>query len=298
MGQTGAAVAFNGRSFRPRELELIQEVVGSCGGLSRMELAQTVCELLGWTRANGGLKARECREFLERLEAEGRLRLPEKRPGKPVGTRTRVPVTAAGDVQPLLRCTLAEVQPIHLVQVTSKAERLLFRELVGRHHYLGYRVPFGGQVQYLVYGCDPGRQVLACLQFSSAAWRMAARDRWIGWDDGTRERNLPRVVNNSRFLILPWVEITNLASTVLSLAARRVAEDWPRRYGMVPLLLETLVDPSRYRGGCYRASNWLEVGVTSGRGRMDREHLRHQAAPKAVFVYPLARDARRQLQAS
>jgi hypothetical protein len=296
MARNGAALAFSGRSFDRRELALIQEVVGSCGGLSRMELAHTVCELLGWTRSNGGLKARECREFLERLEAEGVLRLPAKRAGKPVGTRTRVPVTAQGEVQPRLVASVSDVQPIQLVAVASREERLLFRELVGRHHYLGYAVPFGAQMQYLVYGCEPERRVLACLQFLSAAWRMAARDQWIGWGGAARERNLPRVVNNSRFLIMPWVEVPNLASTILSLAARRLKEDWPRRYGTVPLLLETLVDPVRYRGGCYRAANWQEVGVTSGRGRMDREHLRHQAAPKIVFVYALARDARRKLQ--
>lgn len=298
MARNGAAVTFSGRVFSGRELALIQEVVESCGGLSRMELAHTVCELLGWTRANGGLKARECREFLERLESDGVLKLPVKRPGKPVGTRTRIPVTARGDMQPALVGTVGDLQPIELVVVRSQEERLLFRELVGRHHYLGHAVPFGAQLRYLVYGARPSRAVVACVQFSSAGWRMAARDRWIGWDEASRLRNLPRVVNNSRFLILPWVQVPNLASTILSLCARRLPDDWRARYGVSPVLLETLVDGRRYRGGCYRASNWVEVGVTSGRGRMDREHLRHQAAPKIVFVYPLVRDACRQLRAS
>lgn len=298
MGKNATVASFSGRQFTAAELALIQEVVDTCGGLSRVELASTVCELLGWSRANGGLKARECREFLERLEGEGLLRLPEKRAGKPVGTRTRIPMTARGDAQPVLRCAVAAVLPIYLGLVTSREDRLLFRELVGRHHYLGYAVPFGAQLQYLVRGPHGAGSVLACLQFSSAAWRMAARDRWIGWDDAARARNLPRVVNNSRFLILPWVEVPNLASTILSLAARRVVDDWRARYGVSPVLLETLVDPSRYRGGCYRASNWREVGVTSGRGRMDREHRRHQSSPKTVFVYPLLRDVRRALQES
>ncbi len=291
-------VTFSGRVFRPKDLALIQEVVGTFGGLSRMELAGTVCEHLGWHRANGRLKARECREFLEKLEGEGRFVLPAKRPGKPVGTKTSVPLTSQGDMQSPLVSTLADVQPVEIVAVASADERRLFRELVGRHHYLGYSVPFGAQVQYLVYGSAPARQVLACLQFSSAAWRMAARDRWIGWDDAVRGQNLARVVSNSRFLILPWVNIPNLASTVLALGTRRLAEEWPRRYGVVPLLLETLVDPRRFRGGCYRASNWVEVGTTSGRGRMDREHQRHDAEPKTVFVYPLVRDAARQLRES
>ncbi len=291
-------VTFSGRAFRPKDLALIQEVVGAFGGLSRMELAHTVCEHLGWSRASGRLKARECREFLEKLEQEGRLRLPAKRPGKPVGARTSIPVTRLGDARPALVATLADVQPIEVIAVASDHDRRLFRELVGRHHYLGYAVPFGARAQYLVYGSAPERQVLGCLQYSSAAWRMAARDRWIGWNDAARGRNLPRVVSNSRFLILPWVNVPNLASMVLALAARRMAEEWPRRYGVVPLLLETLVDPVRFRGGCYRASNWVDVGTTAGRGRMDRDHARHGAEPKTVFVYPLVRDAALQLRES
>jgi len=183
-----------------------------------------------------------------------------------------------------------------LEAVTTEGQRLLFRELVGRHHYLGHAVPFGAHLRYLVYASQPERTVVGCLQFSSPAWRMAVRDRWIGWDEGTRRRNLQRVVNNSRFLILPWVRVRNLASRVLSLATRRLEGDWAERYAVEPLLVETLVDPSRYTGHCYRAANWIEVGVTTGRGRMDRERLREGASPKLVFVYPLAREATRQLR--
>jgi hypothetical protein len=134
------------------------------------------------------------------------------------------------------------------------------------------------------------------MQFSSPAWRMKARDQWIGWDDTTRSRNLQRVVTNSRFLILPWVHIQNLASTVLSLALRRLVIDWEQRYGVRPLLVETLVDPGRFTGGCYLAANWIALGGTAGRGRMDREHQRHGAAPKKLLVYPLHRDAARRLR--
>jgi hypothetical protein len=126
---------------------------------------------------------------------------------------------------------------------------------------------------------------------------MAARDGWIGWDDETRRRNLSRVVSNSRFLILPWVHVRNLASTVLSLASRALGPDWRELYGVEPLLVETLVDESRFRGTCYLAASWIELGSTSGRGRMDREHLREGASPKRLFVHPLRRDARRRLAA-
>jgi hypothetical protein len=287
---------FSGREFTPNELALIHEVVESCSGLSRKELAQTVCELLGWKRPSGALKAQECREFLERLEMAGVLELPQRQSRRPVGSRTRVPVTARGERGRDLVGEVGDFAPIEIETVAMADQRLLFRELVGRHHYLGHAVPFGAQLRYLVYASRPERTVVGCVQFSSPAWRMAARDAWIGWDDATRQRNLQRVVNNSRFLILPWVRVKNLASMVLSQAARRVCGDWPRRYGVEVLLLETLVDTSRYSGHCYQAANWIRLGETSGRGRMDREHLRHGAAPKTVLVYPLMKDAARRLR--
>jgi hypothetical protein len=287
--------SFCGREVSAAELALLQEVVASCAGLSRMELARTVCELVDWTRPAGGLKARECREFLERLDAQGLLQLPAKRLTKPPGARTRVPLTAAGEPGAPLEGDVGQVAPIGLEPVREPAQRQLFRELVGRYHYLGHAVPFGAHLRYLVWASQPARAVVGCVQFSSPGWRMAARDRWIGWDDRTRQRNLQRVVNNSRLLILPWVRVRNLASTVLALAARAVARDWPACYGVTPLLLETLVEPDRYRGTCYRAANWIALGLTTGRGRMDRAH-RPAPAPKAVLVYPLVPDVRQRLR--
>lgn len=288
--------SFCGQEVGAAKLALIREVVASCAGLSRMELAHTVCELVGWTRASGRLKARECWEFLEQLDAQGQVQLPAKRSTKPRGTRTRVPRTAQGEPGAPLAGEVGQVAPIALELVGAPHQQRLFRELVGRHHYLGHAVPFGAQLRYLVWASRPTRVVVGCLQFSSPAWRMAARDQWIGWDDATRRRNLQRVVNNSRFLILPWVCVRNLASSVLARAAREVAGAWSARYGVEPLLLETLVDRQRYHGGCYRAANWIELGVTTGRGRMDRAHRRPDAGPKAVLVYPLLPDACRRLR--
>ena len=214
-----ATTRFSGRAFSAQELRLIREIVRDCSGLSRMELARTVCELLRWRRPNGRLKARECREFLERLDADGTLVLPDKRRGRAVGSVTRVPRTAAGEPGRPLRGTVRDVEPLAVELVREPAERLLFRELVGRYHYLGHTVPFGpfgAHLRYLVFASRPARAVVGCLQFSSPAWRMAARDRWVGWDDATRARNLQRVVNNSRFLLLPWVAVRNLASAVLA----------------------------------------------------------------------------------
>jgi hypothetical protein len=193
---------------------------------------------------------------------------------------------------------VGELGPIVLERVSSREQRLLFRELIGRHHYLGHAVPFGAQLRYLVYASRPGRQVVGCLQYSSPAWRMAVRDAWIGWEEQARRLNLQRIINNSRFLILPWVRVRNLASVILSQAMRRVAAEWEELYGVEPVLVETLVDSRRYTGGCYRAANFVLLGETTGRGRMDRYTQREGEAPKAVWVYPLVRDAARRLRES
>lgn len=285
-------IAFSGRVVSDTELQLIRDVVKRYGALTRMELANTVCELLQWHRSAGGLKGRECREFLELLDSQGVIELPRKRATKPIGSRTSIPVSAAGEPGAPLAGKVGDFEPIVLNLVQHEQQRLLFRELVGRYHYLGYAVPFGAHLRYLIYS---GAQVLGCMQFSSPAWRMAARDEWIGWDEPTRKCNLQHVVSQSRFLILPWVRVANLASVVLSRGLNQLREDWEERYAIAPLLVETLIDESRYTGHCYRASNWTRLGGTTGRGRMDREHQREGVSPKAIWVYPLATEAARQL---
>jgi hypothetical protein len=289
-------LSFCGREVRTRELALIQDVVGRFGGLSRGELALTICEWLDWRRPNGRLKGREARELLERLELAGVVTLPGKRGGRPPGSVTRVPISEAGEARPPLEGLVGGLGPIVIERVQGPEANRLFRELVGRYHYLGYRVPFGAQLRYLVYASIPERAVVACLQFSSPAWRMSSRDSWVGWDDAVRARKLQLVVNNSRFLILPWVRVRNLASTILSRVAKRLREDWKAAYGVEPVLLETLVDPARFDGGCYRAANWIALGQTSGRGRMDRHCRRVGAAPKRVLIYPLVTDAAERLR--
>jgi len=287
---------FCGRPLSDNALVLIKDVTGSCTGVSRTELAATVCELLDWRRANGQLKSRECWALLEQLEDAGVVKLPMRRATKPKGARTRVPRSAQGEPAETLCAPLGELTPLSLTRVETPQQHRLWRELVGRYHYQGYAVPYGAQLRYLIGVTRPRAQLVGCLQFSSPAWRLAVRDRWIGWGEPQRTRALQRIVNNSRFLLLPWVQVRNLASAVLACAARRVVGDWQAAYAVRPLLLETLVDNARFAGTCYRAANWLELGATSGRGRMDRHHQRHGAAPKAVFVYPLIDDVRRCLQ--
>ncbi len=286
---------FCGREFSAQEVSLIQEVVQTCAGISRKELANTVCELLDWKRPPGGLKVRECRDLLERLESQGVLTLPDKKPTGSTAPRKHKVVTA-GTASPYsaLCGSVEEFAPVTVQRVQDRPQRQLFQELVGRYHYLGYAMPYGARLQYLVYVTRPRHEVVGCVQFSSPAWRMKARDQWIGWDDGTRTLRLQHVVNNSRLLVL--AQIRNLASTMLSCVLRQLRSDWQRQYGVAPWLMETLVDRQRFHGGCYRAANWIEVGQTSGRGRMDRTHQRHGAWVKTVWVYPLVKHAARRLR--
>lgn len=283
-----------GRRFDAEELAMVCSVVQTCSGLSRSELSRTVCELLDWKRPGGGLKTRECNGLLDALETDGCLVLPPKRHGRRRGSHIPVPVTAAGDPRPEILGTAKDLGEVTIELVQDPAGRRLFRELIGRHHYLGYRVPFGAQLRYLVWASLPSRQPVAAVQFSSPAWRIAVRDRWIGWSDEVRKRNLQHVVSQSRFLIFPWVHVKNLGSHTLARLAGSVGSDWRNAFKVEPLVIETLVH-ERYPGTCYRASNWIELGQTAGRGRMDVGHRRHGAEPKTVFVLPLVHNARKRL---
>jgi len=288
-------VTFCGRTFSAEELELMRQIAAEFAWLGVTEIARTISELLEWKRPNGGLKNHECRQLLERLRDQGRLVLPAVRRVGPRGPR-RVRLSAGSHPQPELGGTAGAYEPLRLTVVKPGADSALWTELVERYHYLGYRVPVGAQLRYLVRSAHSGEQVLACLQWTSPAWKMAVRDRWIGWSAAERVGHLQFIVNNSRFLILPGVRVKGLASKILAQCARQLPEDWQRRYGYRPLLLETLVDARRFAGTCYRAANWILLGETQGRGRMDRCHQADGSARKLVFVYPLSKSVQQRLR--
>ena len=291
-----ASLTFCGRVFTPSELELIQQIVADFATLGINELAATVCELLEWQRPNGRLKDHECRQRLERLQQQGRLRLPTLQQRGPRGPQ-RVAATAESDLQPELSGSAGEFEPLLLerIQPDSGTSRL-WRELIARYHYLSYRVPFGANLRYLVRSERCPERVLACLLWSSPAWK-----RWPCVTAGlagalsSGPATCPNIVNNSRFLILPWVRVRGLASKILARCARQRPDDWQQDYGCRPLLLETLVDASRFADTCYRAANWIALGMTQGRGRMDRPQQAHGHAPKRVYVYPLGRQVPQRL---
>jgi hypothetical protein len=280
-----------GRRFTAQDVELMRQVTHDYAGLGVTEIARTICELLEWKRPNGGLKNHECRQLLERLQAEGVVTLPALRNLGGRGPRREDLSQPRGEPEPV-ECAASECESLELAVVEGEVESRRWREHVESYHYLGWRVPFGANLRYWVRNRD---REMACLLWTSPAWKMQARDAWIGWSDEQRKCTLQWIVNNGRLLILPWVRVKGLASKILGLSARQMPHDWQTRYGYRPLLLETLVDANRFRGTCYRAANWLHVGQTSGRGRMDREHQRHGQAIKDIYVYPLIRDARQRL---
>jgi hypothetical protein len=292
------SLRFCGMPVSAEDLELIRETIRDCKGLSRTELAYTVCELLEWLRPNGQLKGHECRQWLEELEEKGILRLPGSRSvarkEKKKPTAPKEGMETGLNPEPLV-AKLHDVAPLELELVKTPEARRMWRDWVGRYHYLGCTVPFGAHLRYFIRITRPQPQRVGCVQVSSPAWQMAARDQWIGWDHVQRVKHLQRIVQNSRFLIVPWVRVPHLASATLALLARQIAPDWEEHYAIRPVLMETLVDPSRFRGTCYRAANWLSLGLTTGRGRMDKKHLLHGAAIKEVLVYPLCRKAREKL---
>jgi len=287
------AVRVSGREFGPAEVQAIIALSQSGPGYTRGALARQVCEQFDWRRASGKLKLRECWELLLKLEQRGWIELPTRqRGGRRRGQRTRIQRTLFGEPRRTLKCALSDLLPLAFERVQGSNAHALWSELVDRYHYLGFATPWGAQLRYLVRS-HTGEE-LACVQFSAPAWRLAARDRWIGWSEAVRRSHLARIVQQSRFLILPWVQVASLASHILAGAMRMLVGDWSRLYAERPLVCETLVAP-RFAGSCYRAANWHYVGDTSGRGRHDREHARHGLAVKRVYVIELCRHARQRL---
>lgn len=294
--QQQAEQEFFGRLFSVADLKLVQEIVSGFQSLSLNEISETVCELLEWKRPNGRLKTHECRQMLERLKERGTVSLPAIRKRGPRGPRV-VELTAQSEARAMISGSAGEYGSIKLnvVKAGRGGASRLWRELVARHHYLSYRAPVGANLRYLVYSERYSDTPIACMLWTSPAWKVEVRDRWIGWTSEARKRNLQLIVNNSRFLIMPWVRVRCLASKILGQCARQVPLDWERHYGYRPLMLESFVDSSRFKGTCYRAANWVLLGETKGRGRMDRFHT-EQGAAKLVYVYRLRSDALERLR--
>lgn len=281
-----------GRVFTPEEVSAIRDTVGWLPGLPRKEISATVCEHLHWHTASGSPKIQACQKLLERLEQAGLLELPplQRRPGAS-GPKADVKVTSRTANIAQLSAPLHTIDPVYLEVVAESSEVKLWNEYVERFHLLGYKGAFGFRLRYFIRS---GTRYLGCILLAGAAKAIAVRDDWIGWDAQTRLANLPRIINNSRFLIFPQIAVPHLASHVLAKLARRVTADWQHHWGFTPLLLETFVDPARFTGACYLAAGWELLGETSGRG-LPRPGHTYRSTPRLVLVKPLTKDFRQQL---
>jgi len=226
-----------------------------------------------------------CRVALARMQCDGLITLPPSQITV-IRRRAAFPATPATDAQPPLLQPVHELDALTLRPVTDTATSRLWNEYVARYHYLGYTPLSGSQMRYNVFA---GTQLVALLSFGASAWTLARRDRFVGWSTPERVKNLHLVVNNARFLILPWIQSKGLASKILSKIARQLPQDWHQRYGYRPVLFETFVESERHRGTCYKVANWLHVGKTVGRGKKSTVH--HQILPvKDIWLYPLRKD--------
>jgi hypothetical protein len=277
-----------GRPFAMAEIELIRQWIATQPSLTRYRLSVKVCEEFGWRRPDGRLKDMSCRVALLRMQADGLIQLPAPRNAKPGAQLERPDLERA--VQLPVSVPVVNLTDI-AVELVTKRESLLWNTYIERHHYLGHQLLPGAQLRYFVRCAG---EIIALLGFGASAWKTHPRDVAIGWSREQRERNLHLIVNNARFLILPWIQCKNLASRILSLTAKRLADDWHARYAYRPVLLETFVEKPRFTGTCYKAANWQYLGDTQGRGKLDTLHLNAKPV-KSIWIYPLARDFRKQL---
>lgn len=282
-----------GRRISSAEIAEIRSLIEANRRWSRWRLSRVLAEKWQWYASSGELKDMAARTLLLKLHQRKLIHLPDRR---------REPAQRFAGVEPDLFDTitparitgeLASVLPVEIRLVSPKeSEYRRFQRYLAQHHYLSYGGPVGENLGYLIR--SRAGEDLACLLFGAAAWQCAPRDRWIGWTSGQRAQGLQHIANNSRFLILPWVRLKNLASHILCQVAHRINADWQRRYRHPIYLLETFVQQDRFEGTCYQAANWIHVGQTTGRTRQDR-HNRVNAPFKEIYLYPLTRYVQRQL---
>ena len=275
------STTFYGQRFTRKQLCEIQQTVELFPRLSRHELAQTICEHLGWQTFKGDNRHQSARRLLERLESVGVLQLPPKQENQQRGAHKPLQWTVRTEPQSEVAVDLSELLPLSLQCATAADEKCEFNEWVDRYHYLGYKRPIGPSLRY--YIVDRHGRKLGCVLFQYAVKTLPCRDRWIGWQDQVHKKRLQWVINNSRFVLFPWVRVKNLASKVLSMVAKQLPDDWQREHGYRPVLMETFVDETRYSASSYRAANWHYLGTTDKRSGKTR---------KGVYAYPLERDFR------
>ncbi len=278
------------------ELNRINEVVGRYWDRGRTFISQELCRIWDWRQPNGIYKEQVCRILLNKLERKALIQLPPRRGGTTSGNRRyyvepdEPPCYSKKPITGKLKAFL----PVQLKMVRRCPEEELWNYLVYRYHYKSYKIIVGSHLKYLALINDTP---IACLSWSSSIFRIRSRDDFLGWSQETKNDKIHFVANNSRFLILPWIRIKNLASHLLALCARTVSKDWQKFYGHPLYLLETFVETDRFRGTCYQAANWIKVGQTSGHAKTKGRFYYH-GHKKDVYLYPLVPDFRKRLSTS
>jgi len=279
-----------GRKIRPADIRCIRKLIASHPLWHRTQISRELCKLWNWRKANEQLKDMACRTLL--LKLEGYVTLPKRRREHVNHSRGSSEISASYSNE-IICCSLKSLAKIKIILIDSGSNyHSLFNCLLSRYHYLGHKTTVGENMKYFI--TDHFDRPLSCVLFGSAAWKTLPRDTFIGWNHGVREKNVNKITNNTRFLILPWVRVSYLASHILGRISRRITEDWINKYGHPIYLLETFVDRSRFKGTCYKAANWILAGQTKGRTRNDRYNS-IQTPIKDVYLYPLCKDFRKRL---
>lgn len=284
-------LTYRGRAVTAGDVAFIDQLIAAHPTASRRALSKKLCEAWNWVQPNGALRDMVCRGLMLALHRAGHIELPPPRyvPPNPLAKRCR-PAVAEIDRTPL-RDPLDTLRPLTFRQVRRTDQEPLFNSLIEAHHYLGYTQPVGEHLKYLVYARE---RPIACLAWSSAPRHLGCRDRFIGWSVEARRKNIRFLAYNTRYLILPWVQVPHLASHILGQMAKILPREWEHVYGHPVYFLETFVDPQRFRGTCYLAANWVVLGRTTGRGKDDQAR-RPNRSIKEMLGYPLRRDFRERL---
>ena len=286
--------AYRGRTVSATEIEYIRQLIAAHPALSRRRLSAKLCEAWNWVQPNGRPRDMVARSLMLELHRAGHIQLPAQRFCPPNNAAChRAPVCQLAPEAPPLECSLAELGHLEIRQVRRTPQEKLFGSLMQGHHYLAYTQPVGEHLKYLVWAQG---QPIACLAWSSAPRHLGPRDRFVGWSAPQRRANIHLLAYNTRFLILPWVRVPRLASHLLARVARRITADWQELYAHPVYLLETFIDPERFRGTCYRAANWIYLGLSAGLGKDAKSRVLNRSR-KQLWVYPLQPNFRRQLGA-
>jgi len=287
-------IKYRGRVATTEDVELINALMTAYPGDSRFKLSFKFCKEVGWVQPNGSLKDMVARGYMLALHRAGHITLPPKRsnPVNPLAKRGKPPIVET-DTTPL-DCRLNSIVPLKFVQVRRSKKEKLFNSLIEQHHYLGYSQPVGEHLKYIVYA---GERPLACIAYSSAPRHIGPRDKFIGWDQKTRGKNISLICYNMRFLILPWIKVPYLASHILARAAKMLPGEWNKIYNHPVYYIETFVDTDKFAGTCYRAANWIYLGDTKGLGKDSQDKIPNRSI-KAIYGYPLVKNFRKLLGVS